>query len=80
MQTPDNKLMSETETTWERFKEVAESITLTAEQEQILRALFAVSPFIGRVAESYPEHLLTDFLTTVERVFVWFMLTATVTV
>ncbi|MBL4857295.1 MAG: bifunctional [glutamate--ammonia ligase]-adenylyl-L-tyrosine phosphorylase/[glutamate--ammonia-ligase] adenylyltransferase [Idiomarina sp.] len=61
MLTPDNKLMSETETTWERFKEVAESITLTAEQEQILRALFAVSPFIGRVAESYPEHLLTDF-------------------
>lgn len=61
MQTPDSKLISETEAAWQRFQDVSADITLSSEQEQQLRALVAVSPFIGRVAERYPEHLIDDF-------------------
>ncbi|MCK7459325.1 bifunctional [glutamate--ammonia ligase]-adenylyl-L-tyrosine phosphorylase/[glutamate--ammonia-ligase] adenylyltransferase [Idiomarina aminovorans] len=61
MLTADAKLMDESDAAWQRYQEVSADITLTSEQQQQLRTLVAVSPFIGRVAESYPEHLLADF-------------------
>ncbi|MAC33394.1 MULTISPECIES: bifunctional [glutamate--ammonia ligase]-adenylyl-L-tyrosine phosphorylase/[glutamate--ammonia-ligase] adenylyltransferase [Idiomarina] len=61
MLTIDEKLSSESEVAWQRFQEVAPEVALSREQEQQLRALVAVSPFIARVAEKYPEHLMADF-------------------
>ncbi|RUO64845.1 bifunctional [glutamate--ammonia ligase]-adenylyl-L-tyrosine phosphorylase/[glutamate--ammonia-ligase] adenylyltransferase [Idiomarina ramblicola] len=61
MLTPKAKLLDESDAAWQRYQEAADDIALTSEQEQQLRALIAVSPFIGRVAESYPEYLVSDF-------------------
>ena len=61
MLTPEAKLMDESDAAWQRYQEVSADIVLTSEQEQQLRTLVAVSPFIGRVAESYPEELVADF-------------------
>ncbi|MCA1768121.1 MAG: bifunctional [glutamate--ammonia ligase]-adenylyl-L-tyrosine phosphorylase/[glutamate--ammonia-ligase] adenylyltransferase, partial [Idiomarina sp.] len=61
MLTPEAKLMDESDAAWQRYQEVSADIVLTSEQEQQLRILVAVSPFIGRVAESYPEELVADF-------------------
>lgn len=61
MLTIDDKLLSESEAAWQRFQDVAADVVLSDEQEQQLRTLVAVSPFIGRVAEKYPEYLLADF-------------------
>ncbi|MDV6315833.1 bifunctional [glutamate--ammonia ligase]-adenylyl-L-tyrosine phosphorylase/[glutamate--ammonia-ligase] adenylyltransferase [Idiomarina sp. HP20-50] len=61
MLSPNEDLMRDSETAWQRYQDVASNITLTDEQEQMLRALVAVSSFIGRVAESYPDSLMKDF-------------------
>ena len=53
-------LETHSESAWERFEEASE-VSLTEPQQQALRALFAVSPFIARVAERYPHQLLADF-------------------
>lgn len=53
-------LETHSEPAWERFREARE-VSLTESQQQVLRALFAVSPFIARVAERYPNQLLADF-------------------
>jgi len=58
---PNKQLMNESEAAWQRYQEVAGDINLNDEQQRQLRALFAVSPFIGRIAESYPGDLITDF-------------------
>ncbi len=53
-------LEKHSESAWERFIEV-NNVSITEPQQQLLRSLFAVSPFIARVAERYPTQLLTDF-------------------
>ena len=53
-------LETHSESAWERFEEASE-VSLTEPQQQALRALFAVSPFIAGVAERYPHQLLADF-------------------
>jgi glutamate-ammonia-ligase adenylyltransferase len=56
----DSYLETHSEPAWERFREAGE-VSLTESQQQVLRALFAVSPFIARVAERYPNQFLADF-------------------
>ena len=60
MLTPGKELLKESEAAWQRYQDVASGSLLNNEQQQLLRSLFAVSPFIGRVAESYPEQLVTE--------------------
>lgn len=53
-------LEQESTPAWERFADVNE-VPITESQQQILHSLFAVSPFIARVAERYPRQLLSRF-------------------
>jgi len=69
MLTPGKELLKESEAAWQRYQDVASGTVLNNEQHQLLRYLFTVSPFIGRVAESYPDHLVMSFLLVMRQPF-----------